>query len=126
MLFILFIGLAICDLANEKGPQGGNGVISCTVLPKDVDFNKKRSSRSDKKCQSCEVSKFPKFCQKFYPIFRVLQFVGVKIMGKKKKFSNKKKFLEKNFFKDFFYFSKISLGIIFIFHSLYPYKFHLH
>ena len=24
----------IGDLAYEKGPQGGNGVISCTVLPR--------------------------------------------------------------------------------------------
>ena len=56
----------------------------------DADFNQKKSPRSDKKCQSYEVSKFPKFCQKFYPIFRVHSFVWVKIMGEEKKFSKKK------------------------------------
>ena len=87
----------------------------------DADFNKKRSSRSDKKCQDCVVSKFHIFSRKFYPIFRVLQFVGIKIMG------GEKKVLKKIWGGGiFFYFSKISLGIIFIFHSLYPYKFHLH
>ena len=91
----------------------------------DADFNKKRSPRSDKKCQCCEVLKFSTFCRIFYSIFRVLQFVGGENYGEKKVF--KQKLLLGKIFGGFFYFSKISLGIIFIFHSLYhAYKFHLH
>ena len=99
----------ICDLANEKGPQGGMELLVVQYCREDADFNKKRSSRSDKIWQSCEVSKFPKFCRKFYPIFRVLQFVGVKIMGEKKKVFKQKIYLGENFFGGFFFIFQIYL-----------------
>ena len=76
----------------------------------DADFNKKKIIKIGQKCQSCEVSKFPKFCQKFYPIFRVLLFVGVKIMGEKKKVFKQKILGGKNFLGGFFFFRKYLWG----------------
>ena len=45
-----------------KRDHKGDGVISW----EDADFNKKGSSRSDKKCQSC-VSKFTNYCRTIFP-----------------------------------------------------------
>ena len=53
--------------------------------------------------------KISQILPKILPTFRVLQFLGVKIMGRKKKFSNKK-ILEGKFFGGYFYFSKYLWG----------------
>ena len=63
----------------------------------------------------------PKILQNFYGT----EFVGVKIMEKKKSFQKKIRFGKKIFGEIFLFFENI-FGVIFIFHSFYPYKFHLH
>ena len=102
-----------------KGDHIGNGVISCIVLyctvlysvqycREDADL-KKKDHQDRTKNASCEVSKFPKFCQKFYPIFRVLLFVGVKIKGEKS-FQTKNLGGGEFFWVDFFLFFENIFG----------------
>ena len=92
-----------CDLAYEKGPQGGMELLVVQYCREDADFNKKKSSRSDKKCQSYGVSKFAKFCQNFTQFLGYTVLSGWKLWGRKKVF-NKKKFFGKNFFGEIFLF----------------------
>ena len=75
---------------------------------------KKRSPRSDKKCQCYEVSKFPKFCQNFTHFLWYRVCWGENYGEVKKVLQQKKSFREKNLGGKFFYFSKVSLGVIFI------------
>ena len=60
-----------------------------------LNFIEKSTSRSNKKYQTFEVKKFPKFCRKFYTIVRALQFFGMKNYGGEKVCKPQRKLLKK-------------------------------
>ena len=104
----------------------GDGVISCTVLPRRCRFQQKKDHQDrTKNAKVMRFQNFPNFGKNF------TQFLGYRVCwgenyGEVKKFFPKKFCFGKKIFWANFYFSKISLGGIFIINSLYPYKFHLH
>ena len=117
-------GEIICDLANEKGPQGGKELLVVQYCQEDADFNtKKSSSRSDKNAKVIRFQHFQHFSKNFTQFLGYAVCWGEKYGGEK---SLQKKFRQFFFWRNLFYFSKIYLVIIFIFHSLCQYKFHLH
>ena len=105
----------------------GDGVISCTVLPRRCRLQQKKYHQDQ--TRNAKVIRFQNF-QNFAP--KNTQLLGYGICwgenyGEVTKVVQKRLcFWEKIFWGKFFFFSQISLGVIFIIHNLYPSKFHLH
>ena len=69
-----------------KRDHKGNGVISCT------DFNKKRSSRSDRNAKVMRFQNFPNFAENFTQVLGYCSLLGCKLWRRKKVFQTKKNF----------------------------------